>query len=368
MILYSSVSDLASGKANTIHTISQIWGYQSAGIKCVSLLLMSKFQFKSRQRILKDFGVSLDRDTWIVYYPFVRGVLVVNAIISLIQYLLYIKEVEVIHSRNFYFVKLLYWLNVQKNICWEIHNTGDRYSGFLNPFLAQCSLRNVICISTAMRNYFCRSLPNSLHFRLTVLPDAALPARLFDSSDVPQLPLRSQSFNIGYFGTITSDRGLEIISKISERLPSVQFYLYGSCSISTININESIKICGAISYRHSRTLMPYFDAMIMPYTSKTRVYGEVETTADVMSPMKMFDYGASNGLIISTDLGVIREILDDSTAVFCNENDINDWVSKILLLTRDKTYRYKLRSNALKLISEKYRWDSRAVRIYSLGR
>ena len=56
MILYSSVSDLASGKANTIHTISQIWGYQSVGIKCLSLLLTSKFQFISRQRIQKDFG------------------------------------------------------------------------------------------------------------------------------------------------------------------------------------------------------------------------------------------------------------------------------------------------------------------------
>jgi glycosyltransferase involved in cell wall biosynthesis len=107
--------------------------------------------------------------------------------------------------------------------------------------------------------------------------------------------------------------------------------------------------------------------MIMPYTSETRVSGEVEITADIMSPMKMFDYGASNGLIISTDLGVIREILDDSTAVFCDENDINDWVSKILTLIQDKTYQKKLRSNALKLVKEKYGWDSRAVKIYSLG-
>ena len=48
-------------------------------------------------------------------------------------------------------------------------------------------------------------------------------------------------------------------------------------------------------------------------------------SAAVASPMKMFEYMAAGRAIVSADLPVIREVLNEENAVFCKPDDIDDW-------------------------------------------
>lgn len=48
-------------------------------------------------------------------------------------------------------------------------------------------------------------------------------------------------------------------------------------------------------------------------------------SADICSPMKMFEYMAAGRVILTSDLPVIREVLDDTIAVFCQPEDKTAW-------------------------------------------
>jgi hypothetical protein len=62
----------------------------------------------------------------------------------------------------------------------------------------------------------------------------------------------------------------------------------------------------------------------MPYERSVAVSGGGDT-ADVCSPMKMFDYMAAGRAIISSDLPVLQEVLNEQNAVFCSPDAPDQW-------------------------------------------
>jgi glycosyltransferase involved in cell wall biosynthesis len=75
--------------------------------------------------------------------------------------------------------------------------------------------------------------------------------------------------------------------------------------------------------------------------------------------MKMFEYMASKRTIISTDLPVIREVLNPSNAVLCPAEDIDAWSNALGSLITDEHKRLTLAQQAW-LDVQKYTWLERA--------
>jgi glycosyltransferase involved in cell wall biosynthesis len=65
------------------------------------------------------------------------------------------------------------------------------------------------------------------------------------------------------------------------------------------------------------------EVLLMPYQLSVATSGG-GNTAEVCSPMKMFEYMAAGRAILSSNLPVLREVLDDSMAVFCPQ-DAPEW-------------------------------------------
>jgi len=84
--------------------------------------------------------------------------------------------------------------------------------------------------------------------------------------------------------------------------------------------------------------------------------------AEVINPMKMFEYMASGRAIASADLPVIREVLNEKNAVFCEPGNINEWKSVIESLLMDEKRRTALGAQARK-DAERYTWTERARRL-----
>lgn len=84
--------------------------------------------------------------------------------------------------------------------------------------------------------------------------------------------------------------------------------------------------------------------------------------ARFMSPLKLFEYMASGVPIVTTDLPSIREVLDESTAVFVRPDDVRDLARGIsdLLMHPDKAYSI---ANAARVKVEEYDWRKRAASI-----
>ena len=58
------------------------------------------------------------------------------------------------------------------------------------------------------------------------------------------------------------------------------------------------------------------DILLMPYSNKVTVSGNVSDTTNFMSPLKLFDYMNAGKLIISSDLRVLREIVNEKQCIY----------------------------------------------------
>jgi glycosyltransferase involved in cell wall biosynthesis len=102
------------------------------------------------------------------------------------------------------------------------------------------------------------------------------------------------------------------------------------------------------------------DVLLMPYQRMVATSGG-GNTASICSPMKMFEYMAAGRAILTSDLPVLREVLDETTAVFCPPEDVESWGSALDELLKDKNRRQALGQRARQVV-EKYAWVVRAER------
>jgi glycosyltransferase involved in cell wall biosynthesis len=75
--------------------------------------------------------------------------------------------------------------------------------------------------------------------------------------------------------------------------------------------------------------------------------------------MKMFEYMAAGRAILTSDLPVIHEVLDDQTAYFCPPEDLNAWESALRYL-KDHPEKSQALGIAAQKLAKDYTWKARA--------
>jgi glycosyltransferase involved in cell wall biosynthesis len=100
------------------------------------------------------------------------------------------------------------------------------------------------------------------------------------------------------------------------------------------------------------------DLLLMPYS---RQVGGSSGAAPVryFSSMKMFEYMAAGRAIITSDLPVIRETLDEESAVFCPPDEADAWQSAVERLLQEPAFAHQLADRA-KQLAAGYTWTARA--------
>ena len=98
------------------------------------------------------------------------------------------------------------------------------------------------------------------------------------------------------------------------------------------NFNKNIKFNNYISYSYIPDLISKYKISLMPY--QTEVSFSSKKMIDIsksMSPLKMFDYLASNTLLLATDLDVYKHILKNgfNCFLFKENNTAKDFRSVI---------------------------------------
>ena len=106
------------------------------------------------------------------------------------------------------------------------------------------------------------------------------------------------------------------------------------------------------------------DVLLMPY-SRSIEASSGQDIAEVINPMKMFEYMASGRGIVCADLGVIREVLNEENAVFCEPGDIEKWKVEIEKLLANEPRRLVLGAQARKDV-EQLTWVKREERVMKL--
>jgi glycosyltransferase involved in cell wall biosynthesis len=177
-----------------------------------------------------------------------------------------------------------------------------------------------------------------------------------------------QTFTAGYTGHMYPGRGMGLLFDLARRFPQVQFLWVGGRREDVKTWQErlekeavkNVRLIGFVENSRLPLYQAAAEVLLMPY--ERRIEGSSGgNSADFCSPMKMFEYMAAGRAIITSDLPVIREVLNDTSAVFCPPEDLEAWSEALERLLVDPEDGLRLGRSVLDQI-ENYTWIERARR------
>ena len=195
----------------------------------------------------------------------------------------------------------------------------------------------------------------------------------YDPNSSPQLGRQALGFvdspTVCCTGHLYAGRGVETFLRLAEKSPRVQFLWVGGHQADVEKWRgiasswglENVIFTGFVKNAKLPLYQSAADILIAPYESKIAGSSGGDS-ASVASPMKIFDYMASKRAIVTSDLPVIREVLDEESAIFCLPDDVDSWHAAITRLLADDALREKLAGNAYDRVKE-YTWVARAKKI-----
>jgi glycosyltransferase involved in cell wall biosynthesis len=194
-----------------------------------------------------------------------------------------------------------------------------------------------------------------------------------------QLNLK-QGLTVGFTGHIYAGRGADLLFELAKQMPQVNFLWVGGTpelveswrnKLHEAN-SKNVMMTGFVKHDVIHLYQAASDILLMPYSSSISA-SSGQDIAEVINPMKMFEYMASGRAIISANLPSIREVLNEGNAVFVEvgsaesreQRTVESWKVEIEKLLADESLRVKLGSSARKDV-ENFSWVKRESRILKL--
>ncbi len=179
---------------------------------------------------------------------------------------------------------------------------------------------------------------------------------------IPQIP------TVGYTGHFYSGRGMGLLLELARRFPQVQFLWVGGQEPDVHLWKQrleqeyitNVRLPGFIENKSLPLYQAAADILLMPY-EQVITGSSGGNSAEYCSPMKMFEYMACGRAIISSDLPVIHEVMNDSNCVFCPPADVESWSNALQMLLENSDTRNRLGFQCKQDV-QGYTWLKRAER------
>jgi glycosyltransferase involved in cell wall biosynthesis len=183
------------------------------------------------------------------------------------------------------------------------------------------------------------------------------------------LPLEIHGFTAGYTGHLYTGRGVNLILTLAASLPKINFLLVGGEPLDVERVRKdvhshglnNVHLTGFISNSDLPRWQAACDVLLMPY----QVHVAASSGGDIgryLSPMKLFEYLACGRAILSSDLPVLREVLNPENALLLPAQDATAWMNALQSLSADPGRREDLARRA-RQDAARYTWESRAALI-----
>ena len=172
----------------------------------------------------------------------------------------------------------------------------------------------------------------------------------------------------GFTGHIYPGRGADLLFELAKRMKDVNFLWVGGTPELLVYWRERVADTGISNVTMTgfveNSRLPLYqaaaDVLLMPY-GRSISASSGQDIAEVINPMKMFEYMAAGRAILSADLPVIREVLNEGNAAFCEPGDVDAWEQALRDLLADAQRRLGLGARA-RMDVESYTWLARAER------
>lgn len=200
--------------------------------------------------------------------------------------------------------------------------------------------------------------PNAVELeRYQNLPDAVATRKMLG------LPERLTAIYTGHF---YEGRGLDILFSLAESFPETGFIWAGGRPTELEKVRQRLSEAGLQNVMLPGFIdnqkLPLYQAageiLLMPY--ETAIAGSSGgNSAEICSPMKMFEYLAAGRAIMTSDLPVLHEILNEKNARFIPAEDQEAWKVGFDELIHEPDLRKRLGDQA-RQDAEAYTWLARA--------
>jgi glycosyltransferase involved in cell wall biosynthesis len=202
--------------------------------------------------------------------------------------------------------------------------------------------------------------PNGVELeRFSDLPDPATARRSLGLPDAP---------TVACTGHLYAGRGVETFLKLAHRMDDVQFLWAGGKADDVAHWREAAKdlpnvhFAGFVPNQQLPLYQAAADVLLMPYSHAIGISSGGGNSAKISSPMKMFEYLATGRAILTSDLPVFHEVLNEGNAVFCPPDDTASWQGALRGLLDNPSRRGALAAQS-RQDAEGYTWTARAKRL-----
>jgi glycosyltransferase involved in cell wall biosynthesis len=170
-------------------------------------------------------------------------------------------------------------------------------------------------------------------------------------------------------GHLYEGRGADLFLALAEKFPLASFVWVGGrpADVKTwegraaAQALTNVTFTGFVPNERIPLYQSAADVLLMPY-QRTVATSSGGNTAGICSPMKMFEYMAAGRAILTSDLPVLREVLDETTAVFCPSDNVGMWESALGGLLNNEKRRQALGQRARRTVRQ-YSWIERSRRV-----
>jgi glycosyltransferase involved in cell wall biosynthesis len=178
---------------------------------------------------------------------------------------------------------------------------------------------------------------------------------------------------VGFTGHIYPGRGADLLFELARQMPQVNFLWVGGTpelvefwrGKLTDARMTNVTMTGFVKHEVIPLHQAAADVLLMPY-SRSISASSGQDIAEVINPMKMFEYMASGRAILSADLPSIREVLNEGNAVLVEAGEwgmvVGNWKLEIEALLADEPHRLALGSQACRDV-EQLTWVKREERV-----
>lgn len=178
----------------------------------------------------------------------------------------------------------------------------------------------------------------------------------------------SPGLTVACTGHLYAGRGADLWLDLAAAFPRVNFLWVGG---RPTDVDEWRRRASAARLDHvtftgfvPNARLPLYQAaaevLLMPY-GRAITTSSGGNSSEICSPMKMFEYIAAGRAILTSDLPVLREVLDETCAAFCPPEDSQAWRNALSELLIDPERRQALAQNARNRAMQ-YAWVERARR------
>ena len=178
-----------------------------------------------------------------------------------------------------------------------------------------------------------------------------------------------EGLTVGFTGHIYPGRGADLLFELAKQMPQVNFLWVGGTpelvdfwrGKLTKARMTNVTMTGFVKHEVIPLYQAASDVLLMPY-SRSISASSGQDIAEVINPMKMFEYMASGRAIVSADLPSIREVLHEGNAVFVEAGEVGKWKVEIESLLADEPRRNALANQARRDVSQ-LTWVKREERV-----